>query len=134
MAIALTGTELKGAFWGEVKLAHELGRKGKRRPHVWAKCPECDGGKWVRKDTLKPDGITSKTICDSCNFGFDLVRTAEGNSQTPRVSRWCPACETDKPVAQGYPKDRYRLLCYNCNCAIGARGYCPHKPPPGEVS
>jgi len=25
-----------------------------------------------------------------------------------------------------YPKDGYRLLCYNCNCAIGAYGYCPH--------
>lgn len=29
-------------------------------------------------------------------------------------------------ASQGYPRDRYRLLCYNCNCSIGARGYCPH--------
>lgn len=26
----------------------------------------------------------------------------------------------------GYPKDRYRLLCHNCNCAIGWYGSCPH--------
>ena len=26
----------------------------------------------------------------------------------------------------GYPKDKYRLLCHNCNCAIGWYGYCPH--------
>jgi hypothetical protein len=25
-----------------------------------------------------------------------------------------------------YPKDKYRLLCMNCNFSIGMRGYCPH--------
>lgn len=28
---------------------------------------------------------------------------------------------------RGYPKDGYRLLCFNCNCAIGSFGYCPHE-------
>lgn len=27
-----------------------------------------------------------------------------------------------------FPKDRYALLCYNCNCSIGHYGYCPHRP------
>jgi hypothetical protein len=27
----------------------------------------------------------------------------------------------------GYPKDRYRVLCHNCNNAIGWYGYCPHE-------
>ena len=27
----------------------------------------------------------------------------------------------------GYPKDKYRLLCHNCNCSLGWYGYCPHK-------
>lgn len=27
----------------------------------------------------------------------------------------------------GYPKDKYRLLCHNCNQSIGAYGYCPHQ-------
>jgi hypothetical protein len=26
----------------------------------------------------------------------------------------------------GYPRDRFRVLCFNCNCAIGCWGYCPH--------
>lgn len=26
----------------------------------------------------------------------------------------------------GYPKDRYQLLCFNCNCAKGIHGECPH--------
>jgi len=29
----------------------------------------------------------------------------------------------------GFPKDRYRLLCHNCNLARGFYGYCPHKLP-----
>lgn len=26
----------------------------------------------------------------------------------------------------GYPKDRFRLMCMNCNWAIGIYGFCPH--------
>ncbi len=26
----------------------------------------------------------------------------------------------------GYPNGKYRLLCWNCNCAMGLFGYCPH--------
>lgn len=28
---------------------------------------------------------------------------------------------------QGYPKGRYQLLCWNCNCAKGRYGICPHE-------
>lgn len=27
----------------------------------------------------------------------------------------------------GFPKDVYRLLCMNCNWALGMYGYCPHQ-------
>jgi hypothetical protein len=27
----------------------------------------------------------------------------------------------------GWPKDRYQILCHNCNCAKGFYGECPHK-------
>jgi hypothetical protein len=29
--------------------------------------------------------------------------------------------------ARGYPTDNFRLLCYNCNLALGHRGFCPHQ-------
>lgn len=32
-----------------------------------------------------------------------------------------------KLIHENFPRDRYRLLCYNCNCARGAFGYCPHE-------
>ncbi len=31
---------------------------------------------------------------------------------------------------RGYPKDRYQLLCFNCNCAKGFYGQCPHQGTP----
>jgi hypothetical protein len=30
--------------------------------------------------------------------------------------------------AEGFPKGRYRLLCFNCNITLGFYGYCPHHP------
>ena len=30
---------------------------------------------------------------------------------------------------QGFPKDRYQLLCHNCNFAKARRGVCPHQAP-----
>lgn len=29
---------------------------------------------------------------------------------------------------QGWPREAYRLLCFNCNSAIGIYGRCPHLP------
>ncbi len=31
-----------------------------------------------------------------------------------------------RAVREGLPKDRYRLLCWNCNSALGLYGRCPH--------
>ncbi len=30
--------------------------------------------------------------------------------------------------ARGFPQDGYRLMCLNCNIALGFYGYCPHNP------
>jgi len=29
--------------------------------------------------------------------------------------------------SEGYPPEKYRLLCWNCNAAHGIYGYCPHE-------
>lgn len=28
---------------------------------------------------------------------------------------------------RGFPQDGFRCLCFNCNCARGILGYCPHE-------
>jgi len=30
---------------------------------------------------------------------------------------------------EGYPRDKYRVLCHNCNSSLGWYGYCPHQQP-----
>lgn len=30
-------------------------------------------------------------------------------------------------AANGFPKEGFRILCHNCNCARGMRGVCPHE-------
>jgi|SRR6267142_6461843 len=30
-------------------------------------------------------------------------------------------------LKEGCPANKYRVLCYNCNCSLGHRGYCPHQ-------
>ena len=30
-------------------------------------------------------------------------------------------------IKNNFPKDNYQLLCFNCNCAKGFFGYCPHQ-------
>jgi hypothetical protein len=35
---------------------------------------------------------------------------------------------------QGWPKDKYRLMCWNCNNTLGHYGYCPHKGRPVAVN
>jgi len=32
-----------------------------------------------------------------------------------------------KAKREGFPKDRYQLLCANCNLAKGVYGKCPHE-------
>lgn len=31
-----------------------------------------------------------------------------------------------KAKSENYP-DKYTVLCFNCNCAKGAFGFCPHE-------
>jgi hypothetical protein len=30
-------------------------------------------------------------------------------------------------IRSRFPRDKYRLLCHNCNMAFGLYGYCPHE-------
>lgn len=53
---------------------------------------------------------------DHIHGGGSKHRRELGNAGT-RIARWLKKA--------GYP-DGFRVLCYNCNCAIGAYGECPH--------
>jgi hypothetical protein len=70
------------------------------------------GGKCVCCGELEPDFLTIDHIDEN---GAEERRTKK---QT-KIYRWLKN--------NGYPKDNYQLLCWNCNCASYLCGICPHK-------
>lgn len=49
--------------------------------------------------------------------GAESRRNGEGSGSNlyQKIKKW------------GFPKDRFQLLCFNCNCAKRQFGTCPHK-------
>lgn len=63
--------------------------------------------------------------CGESNPHFLAIDHLHGNGM---AERRLTGITLGKRVAkEGYPKDKYRLLCHNCNCCRGALGYCPHE-------
>lgn len=48
-------------------------------------------------------------------------RKANGNKLGGKLYRWL--------IKNNFPQGMYQILCYNCNCAKGFFGYCPHNKP-----
>lgn len=76
------------------------------------RCSCCgeDEPKFLSIDHIHNDGAAER----SAMFGS----RDKGGYANQKFYRWLRS--------QDYPKDRYQLLCYNCNCAKGFWGQCPH--------
>lgn len=71
--------------------------------------------------------------CGESRFEFLTIDHKDGDGAAHRremnfgsVYRWLKR--------NGYPKDKFRLLCFNCNCARGFFGYCPHETERMEIA
>ena|ERR1022692_131008 len=72
------------------------------------------------------DAYGGKCVCcGEANPYFLTIDHVENNGRNHRkqigesnVYRWLRA--------QGFPKDKYQLMCANCNCSKGWFGFCPH--------
>lgn len=53
---------------------------------------------------------------DHVNGGGAAHRRAEG---THTIYGWLKQ--------NNFPKEGFRVLCFNCNCSRGAYGFCPHE-------
>lgn len=65
--------------------------------------------------------------CECCGESrkeFLQIDHKNGGGRKARLNGF--DCRVDLPK-RGFPKDDYRLLCSNCNFALGRYGYCPHK-------
>lgn len=78
-------------------------------------------------------GYGGKCQCPGgCDVIFPEVLTADhvsgGGRRDVKESR---KSLYKRIIEEGFP-DKYRILCLNCNWALGVYGYCPHQHPNGE--
>lgn len=63
--------------------------------------------------------------CGESDFRFLTLDHVNGDgAQHRRKSRFCMSAYTEAKK-ENYPS-RFQLLCFNCNCAKGTAGMCPH--------
>ncbi len=77
-----------------------------------------------KKDLLEAYG--NKCNCCGCDIWqfltLDHVNN-DGNIERANII----GSQYDNIKRAGYPKDKYQLLCMNCNYSKGHNGFCPHK-------
>lgn len=78
----------------------------------------------IRKEVLEHYG-NKCACCGECNAEFLALDHVEGGGNKHRKSIKCKSV-TIWVYKNNYP-DGFRLLCHNCNFALGAYGYCPHQ-------
>jgi len=78
----------------------------------------------IRIEVLEHMGSKCK-CCGEANEKFLTIDHINGRDKDePRITGkklW------RKVRTEGYPKNKYQLLCFNCNCAKGIYGICPHQ-------
>lgn len=67
------------------------------------------------------ENILEFLTIDHINNDGAEERRQNGKKTGGKLYRWL--------IANNFPKDKYQILCYNCNCAKGFFGYCPHNKP-----
>jgi hypothetical protein len=80
----------------------------------------------IKEDTFKAYG--GKCVCcGETEPKFLSIDHILGDGKEDRKKFLSGRVLYRKLKKQGYPKDRYQLLCFNCNCAKGFFGKCPHQ-------
>jgi len=81
------------------------------------------------KEQVRADGISAYGgKCTCCGESIPEFLTIEHiNGRNKKEKRLTGIKMWRKLQILGWPKDEYTLLCFNCNCAKGAYGKCPHQ-------
>lgn len=64
--------------------------------------------------------------CGETHFEFLTIDHIHGGGRKDRAKRTGSGFYV-RLVKEGFPKDKYRLACMNCNFALGKYGHCPHR-------
>ncbi len=86
-------------------------------PEIKKKIIEAYGGKC----TCCGESALEFLTIDHINNDGAADRKQNNKKSGGKLYRWL--------IKNNFPKENYQLLCYNCNCAKGFFGYCPHNKP-----
>lgn len=79
----------------------------------------------LRRNVIEAYGHTC-TCCGETAFEFLCIDHVNNDGGDERRAGLIGTALLRHVKRLGYPKDRYQLLCHNCNQAKGYYGYCPH--------
>jgi hypothetical protein len=118
-------------------------------------CSRCGELKDEAKFRLSFSGKSRRNYCCACGGRYEVARLKVEMFEALGFS--CACCGENNPLflsldhkiegdgpeqrkrydtpqqliraarREGWPKDKYQVLCYNCNCAKGFFGVCPHQ-------
>ncbi len=64
--------------------------------------------------------------CGESNLDFLTIDHIHGRKQSGHDRYFIGSKLYKWLIKNNFPRDNFQLLCYNCNCAKGKLGYCPH--------
>jgi hypothetical protein len=65
------------------------------------------------------------SCCGEAIYDFLTIEHKQGQEKLTRRT----GLVAYRDAVKEYRPDLYEVLCWNCNCAKGKLGYCPHRPP-----
>jgi hypothetical protein len=88
---------------------------------------QCDYRKTLRERIIAIYG-SKCTCCGESIYEFlSIDHIGGGGNKHRKQSALSSTGYYLSIMKEGYSPDKYRLLCFNCNQAIGLYGICPHK-------
>lgn len=100
--------------WYHANRAEILSALKQRTRHEKAEVIEAYGGKCV--------------CCGERHIEFLTIDHTDGSGATHRRSKGKGRGIYRDLKRRGFPKEKYQVLCLNCNISLGFYGYCPHNP------
>lgn len=80
----------------------------------------------LRRETFSSYG-NACSCCGDKTFEFLTMDHIHGRKKQGHSNRVTGVALYRWLKARGFPKEGFRILCYNCNCSRGFLGYCPHE-------